>query len=134
MVSINLAKFELPGKIFPTNTVRKVCKNWLIDNYKISNKIKLITSIITSSKTAMANHFKESIDICLCQVSKIEVSDKNDIKKISNEIIHNYKQIISKDRELSEIIVDIDNTGYNSKDNNLVGALKSIHRKILIKK
>ena len=37
----------------------------------------------------MANNLKESIVIRQCQISKIDQLDKNDIKKISDEILHN---------------------------------------------
>ena len=50
------------------DAVGRVCKNWLIDDYKNSHKIDLITFIITSLGTGVANHLKKSIVKCPCQV------------------------------------------------------------------
>lgn len=107
---------------------------WLIDNYMISNKNKLITSIITNLKTALANNFKESIVICPCQVSKIDQVYENDIKKILDKIIYNQEWIISKNKELSKTMVDVNNTKYNIEDNNLVRVLELIYKKMAIEK
>ena len=39
----------------------------------------------------VANHLKKSIIIHLCQVSKIDQPDENDIRKISNETVNNWE-------------------------------------------
>ena len=52
---------------------------WLIDDYLISNKIVVITSMITGLGTVMTNHLKKSIVIHSCQVSKVDQLDENDI-------------------------------------------------------
>lgn len=100
----------------------------------ISNKIDLITFIITSLGTAVANHLKKSNVIRLCQMSKIDESDENNIRKISNEIVHNWEKMISKGGEVLEIKVDIANIGYKIDNKNLVGVLRSTYRKMAIEK
>lgn len=45
--------------------------------------------MITSLGTAIANYLKESIIIRLCQMSKVDQPDKNNIKEILNKTIYN---------------------------------------------
>ena len=82
----------------------------------------MIISIVTSSGIAVANHLEESIIIHLYQVSKIDQLDENDIRKISNETVHNWEQIIREGEELSETKVDIANTESEIDNNNPVEA------------
>ena len=86
---VNLAKFRLPGKTSLADAVKEICKKWLINNYLISNKIDLITSMITSLGIAVANHLEEFIVICLCQMSEVDQSDENNIKEISDKTVPN---------------------------------------------
>lgn len=89
MKSVNLAKFRLFNKIFFINFIKKIYKKWLIDNYMISNKTNLIPFMITNLEIDIANHLKKSIFISFCQISKIDQPNKNDNKKILEEIINN---------------------------------------------
>ena len=77
-----------------------------------SNKIDFITSMITSSGIGVANHLKESIIICPCQVSGVDQSDENNIKEISDKIVHNWKRMIRKDKKLLETKTDLTDTRY----------------------
>lgn len=95
---VNLSKFGLLGKTSLTNALRGVYKKWLIDNYINSNKIDLITFIITCLRTGVANHLKQSIIIRLCHMSGVDQPDEYDIKEILDEIIHNWERMISEDR------------------------------------
>lgn len=100
----------------------------------ISNKIGLITSMITNLKTTVANHLEESIVMRLCQISKVDKADKNDIREILNETIYNWKWMLKEDRELSKTKVGLVDMGYKIDNNNLVGALEPICRKMVIEK
>ena len=131
---VNLAEFGLPSKTSLTYVVIRICKKWLIDNYLISNKINLITSIITSSGTAVANHLEKSIIIRPCQVPKVDQLDENHIREISDKTVYNWKQMIRKGRELSEIQINLANTGYEINNNNSVGVLEPIRGEMAIKK
>ena len=91
MTLVNLAKFGLSSATFLTNAIRGICKKWLIDDYLISNKIDVITSMITSSGIVVANHLEKPIVIHLYQVSEVDQPDENDIEKISDETVHNWE-------------------------------------------
>ena len=67
-------------------------------------------------------------------MSKIDESDENNIRKISNKIVHNWEKMISKGGEVLEIKVDIANIGYKIDNKNLVGVLRSTYRKMAIEK
>lgn len=99
-----------------------------------SNKIDLIKSIITRLETGIANHLEKSIIICLCQVSEVDQLDENNIKEISNKIIHNWEWMIRESEELLETKVDIANIRYKMDNKNLVRTLEPIHREIAIGK
>lgn len=134
LTSVNLAKFGLPGKTSLADVVRGVCKKWLLDDYMISNKIDLITSMITSLETGVANHLKESVVIRPCQVSELDQPDENNVKEISEETVQNWERMINEGGELPETSVDVANTGYEIDDNNPVGALEPIRGEILLGK
>lgn len=63
MILVNLAEFRLLNKISFAEIIKKVCKNWLINNFIINIKINLIIFIIISLGIGIANHFKKSIVI-----------------------------------------------------------------------
>ena len=65
---------------------------------------------------------------------KIYQSNENTIKKVSDKTIFNWNQIIRKDREMSKTIIDIIKTRYNVKDNNFIGMLQTIYKKMAIEK
>lgn len=89
VASVNLAKFGLFGKTFFAAIIRGVCKKWLLNDYMISNKTNLITSMITNLGTGVANHFEESVVIRSCQVLKVDKPNENDVKKILEETVQN---------------------------------------------
>lgn len=130
MALVNLAKFGLHGKISLINVIKEVCKKWLLDDYIISNKTDLITSIITNLGINIANYFKKSIVICLYQVLKVDQPDENDIQEISKETIQNWKRMINKGGKLPETNVNVIDTGYKIDDNNSVEVLEPIYGKI----
>lgn len=53
-------------------------------------------------------------------MSKIDQSDKNDIKEILDKIIYNWEWMMSKGRKLSEIKIDVANIRHKIDDNNPV--------------
>ena len=79
----------MPNKTSLADAVKKVCKNWLIDDYINSNKIDLIISMITSLGIGKSNHLKKSFVMCLFKVSKVDQPEKNDIKEILNVTVYN---------------------------------------------
>ena len=89
MALVNLAKFGLSGKTSLADVIREIYKKCLIDDYLISNKIDLITSMISCLGTVMANHLEKSIFICPCQVSEVDQPDENDIMEILDKTVHN---------------------------------------------
>lgn len=118
MPLVNLAEFGLLNKTCLVDALKEIYKKLLIDDYLISN---LITSIITSLGIAMTNDLEKSIVIHSCQVSELDQLDEKDIREISNEIVHNWEQMIKEDKELLEIKIDMANTGYKIDNNNQVG-------------
>lgn len=58
----------------------------------------------------------------------------NFIKNFLNKMVYNQKQIIGKGRKLLKNTIDINNTVYNIKDNNLIKELKFICKEMEIEK
>lgn len=90
--------------------------------------------MIISSEMEVANHLKKSIIIYPCLLPKVDLPDENYIKEILNRTIHNWEQIINKHRQLSETMVNVNDTQYNIENNNLVRVLKPICREMIIEK
>lgn len=85
---VNLANLRLPSKTSFINVVRKIGKKWLINNYINCNKIDLIIFIITNLEIVVVNYLEKSIVICLCQVSKVDQPNPNNMNKISRDSVH----------------------------------------------
>lgn len=75
----------------------------------INNKTDLIISIIINLGTGVANYLKESVIICPCQVLEVDQPNKNNVKKISEKIVQNWKRMIRKNGKLPKTSIDIIN-------------------------
>lgn len=65
-------------------------------------------------------------------MSKVDLLDKNDVKKISKKTVHNWNQMINKNKKLQKTSINVTNTRYIIDNNNLVRTLKPICQEISI--
>lgn len=67
-------------------------------------------------------------------MSEVDQPNENDIREIKDETLHNWEQMIREGGKLSETKVNIVNMGYEIDNNNLVGVLEPIYKKMAMEK
>lgn len=109
--NIDIAKFNIHIETLLADNVRKSHYKQVVDNYINSQKINIITILITNLRSEIFTYKENPILIHCSQIAKIDDLDKDNINNISQNIIALQKKITHRSRCPPSQKENIDNIG-----------------------